>query len=74
MSLSVPKVKVLPGVFRRVKLQKQLSRRYGGKAYPKWVLVLPPKLVRELAWNEGTELEARVEGSSLRIRPQRLRS
>lgn len=69
-NVSVPKVKVLLGGFHCVKLQKQLSRRYSGKEYPKWVLVLPPKIVERLGWTEGLELQAEVAGRDLRIRPQ----
>ncbi len=58
----------------RVKLQKQLSRRYGGKAYPKWVLVLAPRLVEELGWFEGEELEADIVGRNLQVRPKRGRT
>jgi len=52
-----------------VRLQRQLSRRFGGKAYPKWVIVLPPKLVKELGWKEGQYLRAEIDGKGLRIRP-----
>jgi antitoxin component of MazEF toxin-antitoxin module len=51
-----------------VKLQKQLSRHFGGREYPKWVVVLPPKLVRELGWREGQELRAEKQGRGLRLR------
>ena len=52
-----------------MKLQKQLSRHFGGKEYSKWVVVLPPKLVKALGWAEGQELEARLDGKGLRIKP-----
>lgn len=53
-----------------MKLQKQLSRRFSGKEYPKWVIVLPPTLVEKLGWKEGYDLEADVRGTDLRLRPQ----
>ncbi len=71
MRTSVPKVKVLRDGWAIVKLQRQLSRHYGGKAYPKWVLVLPPKLIEELGWEEGQELEAEIAGKDMRVRPVR---
>ncbi len=72
MRISVPKVKVLRGTLPAMKLQKQLSRRYGGKSYPKWVLVLPPKTVEKLSWDEGLRLEAEVIGRRLIIKPTKL--
>ncbi len=51
-----------------MKLQKQLSRHFAGREYPKWVVVLPPRVVRELGWKEGQELVAEIEGRSLRVR------
>ncbi len=56
-------------IVRCVKLQKQLSRHFGGKEYAKWVVVLPPKLVSALGWAEGQELEARIDGRGLKIKP-----
>jgi len=52
-----------------VRLQKQLSRRFGGKEYAKWVVVLPPRVVRELGWKEGQELKSQIDGRTLRVRP-----
>lgn len=50
-----------------MKLQKQLSRRVGNKKYPKWVITIPPKQVRELGWMEGEFLEGKVNGQELVI-------
>jgi len=69
MNLSVPKVKVLDRHCPDVKLQKQLSRHFGGREYAKWVVVLPPKLVKQLGWREGMELSAVIDGKGLRIGP-----
>jgi hypothetical protein len=52
-----------------VKLQKQLSRHFGGREYVKWVVVLPPRIVKELEWGEGMELIAKIDGKGLRIVP-----
>ena len=68
-NVSVPKVKVLHCYCPRVKLQKQLSRHFAGREYPKWVVVLPPEIVKELGWKEGQELMAEIEGRGLRLRP-----
>lgn len=48
-----------------MKLQKQLSRKYEGKEYAKYVIVLKPSLVEQLGWKEGEELEAEVKGDKL---------
>jgi len=69
LNLSVPKVKVLLEQCLGVKLQKQLSRHFGGREYAKWVVVLPPKLVKQLGWREGMELLAEIDGKGLWIGP-----
>lgn len=56
-----------------MKLQKQLSRRFRGKEYPKWVIVLPPEVVNDLGWKEGQDLSAAVERGSLLLRAVRSR-
>ncbi len=51
----------------RVHIQKQLSRRYGGKDYAKWLVVIPPNVVDKLGWGEGGrswKLASRVTNSS----------
>ncbi len=54
-----------------MKLQKQLSRKVGDIAYPKYVVTLPPKDVEKLGWKEGTELEAVVENGEIKLKPKR---
>jgi hypothetical protein len=44
-----------------VKLQKQLSRKVEGKAYPKYVITLPPKEIEKLGWKEGIKLKAEAK-------------
>lgn len=51
-----------------MRLQKQLSRKYGNKEYPKWVITIPPKQVEALGWNEGEFLESEVNIQELIIR------
>lgn len=50
-----------------MRLQKQLSRKYEGKEYAKYVLVVKPKLIEKLGWEDGEELEANVKGDKLII-------
>ena len=51
-----------------MKLQKQLSRKYGNKEYPKWTIVIPPRDIEELGWNAGEDLESEIKGQELTIR------
>ena len=48
-------------------LQKQLSKKIGDKEYAKYVIVIPPKMVNELGWKAGEELEAEVKKGKLII-------
>ena len=43
-----------------MKLQKQLSRKSGDKIYPKYVTVIPPKIIEEAGLKEGQELKVKV--------------
>ena len=53
-----------------MRLQKQTNRIVKGKTYEKWVVVLPPALIRVLGWDETTELSAtQYGGKELRLRP-----
>jgi hypothetical protein len=51
------------------RLQKQLSRKVEGKAYPKYVITLPPKLVNELSWKEGIKLNATAKNGKIILSP-----
>lgn len=48
-----------------MKLQRQLSRMVGDTYYPKWTVVIPPELVRQVGWKAGTELEGEVKGKTV---------
>lgn len=48
-----------------MKLQKQLSRKVEGKAYPKYVVTIPPKCVEQVGWKEGAELEIKVKDGKI---------
>lgn len=51
-----------------MKLQKQLSRKVGNKEYAKWVAVIPPKLIEEVKFKEGQELDIEVQDGKLIIK------
>jgi hypothetical protein len=50
-----------------MKLQKQLSRKYKEKEYPKYLVVISPKDIEELGWNEQDELISKIEEGTLVI-------
>ena len=50
-----------------MKLQKQLSRKIGSKEYAKWVMVIPPKIVKEAKLKEGQELEVKIDKGKIMI-------
>ena len=50
-----------------MKLQKQLSRKVGGKKYAKYVTVIPPATIEELGWGDGEELEIEIKDKKLII-------
>lgn len=41
-------------------LQKQKARKYKGKTIYKYIIVIPPKDIKDLGWKEGIELEGVV--------------
>jgi bifunctional DNA-binding transcriptional regulator/antitoxin component of YhaV-PrlF toxin-antitoxin module len=51
-----------------VRLQKQKTRVVKGKEYFRWTVVIPPKRIEELGWDEGIELEARIKKNRLVLR------
>jgi antitoxin component of MazEF toxin-antitoxin module len=50
-----------------MKLQSQVSRKYGDTEYEKSWIVIPEKLLKELGWKTGQELKAEVKGDKLII-------
>ena len=54
----------------KLRLQKQLSRKVEGKKYPKYVLTISPRYVKELGWQKGMELEVCIEDNKLIVVPK----
>lgn len=52
----------------KMRLQKQLSNRIGKKEYPKYVIIVPPKVIDELKWKEGQELEVEIKDKKLVVK------
>jgi len=48
-----------------MQLQKQKTRVVKGKAYYRWMVVIPPKEVERLGWAEGQDLTARLVAGRL---------
>jgi formylmethanofuran dehydrogenase subunit D len=48
-----------------VKLQRQKTRVVNGKEYFRWTVIIPPKRIDELGWNEGTQLESKTKKGRL---------
>jgi len=51
-----------------MRLQKQLSRKVGEVEYAKWVVVVPPRMIKELKWKEGQEIDAEIKENKLVIK------
>lgn len=54
-----------------MQLQKQVSRKYKGKEYPKYAVVIPPKEIERLGWKDGEELEPEINNNRLIIKPKK---
>ena len=54
-----------------MRLAKEKSREYKGKAYDKYLIFLPNKIRKKLGWDAGDELEVDVERKNLVIRKNR---
>lgn len=53
-----------------MRLQKQLSRRIGKVKYSKYVVTIPPKKIKELGWEEGTELDVKAKDGKIILKPK----
>lgn len=51
-----------------MQLQKQLSRKHKNKIYSKYIIVIPPKIIKKLKWKEGDKLDCIISGEKLIIR------
>lgn len=50
-----------------MRLLSTKSREYKGKEYRKYFVILSNKLINELGWKQGDELEAEAKGDKLII-------
>lgn len=56
-----------------MRLQKHYARTVKGKDYSKWVVVIPPKMIEDLGWKEGEELEPKTFHGGLILLPKKLK-
>jgi len=50
-----------------MRLLSQISREYKGEQYEKFWVVIPSKIIKQLGWKKGQDLEAEVKGKKLII-------
>lgn len=50
-----------------MKLQSQISRKYGNSEYKKFWVVIPLKILKLIGWKTGQELKAEVKDGKLII-------
>ena len=50
-----------------MRLQSQISREYKGTKYEKFWIVLPSKIVKQLGWKSGEDLELEIKKGKLVI-------
>jgi len=53
--------------FNYMKLQRRLSRKYKGKEYHKYVLVIPSEEVKKSGFKEGDELNLNSKKGEIKI-------
>lgn len=55
-------------ILKHMKLQKRFLRKYNGKDYYKFMVNIPPELVKEAEFKEGDELIAVCNKGEIRLR------
>jgi len=51
-----------------MQIQKQLGKKVGNKVYPKYVVVIPPKIIEESGLKEGELLDVEAKKGEIRLR------
>lgn len=54
-----------------MKLQSQVSRKYGDTKYLKFWVIIPNKLLKKLKWKTGQELKGEIKEDKLIIKKRR---
>jgi antitoxin component of MazEF toxin-antitoxin module len=50
-----------------MKLQKVVAYKYGEKTHHKYIITIPENTIKQLDWQEGSELKDSIKGQSLVI-------
>jgi bifunctional DNA-binding transcriptional regulator/antitoxin component of YhaV-PrlF toxin-antitoxin module len=48
-----------------MRIRRVQNRVYKGKQYDRWLVTIPPDLVKEMGWDEKTEVEAKKRRGSV---------
>lgn len=54
-----------------MKLQRQVAYKYKDKTHYKYVIIIPQNLITDLGWQEGLELESKIDGLKLILEPSK---
>jgi len=51
-----------------MKLQKHFAKKLRDKSYYKYVVVIPPELIKEAGFKEGEELDAEAKKGEIKLK------
>ncbi len=51
-----------------MKLQKRFLRKHRDKDYFKFMVNIPPKIIKQAGFKEGEDLDIKVEGKTIKIK------
>lgn len=51
-----------------MQIQKQLGKKVGNKIYPKYVVVIPEKVIQDAGFKPGEKLEAEAKKGEIKLR------
>ena len=51
-----------------MKVQRQFVNKRGDKSYYKYVIVVPPELIKEAGFKEGDKLEAEAKKGEIKLK------
>ena len=55
-----------------MKLQKRFLREYNGKKYYKFMVNIPPKIIKKAGFKTGDELKADAKKGEIKLRKKKL--
>lgn len=54
-----------------MKLRWRKTRTHKGVEYGKWILHPPVEAMEKLGWKDGDELDTKIQGDALLVRPKK---